>query len=75
MYSYNYNKDKLSKLFSILRFLVSEQKNNTIKYNEFINKIFANGYNDENLVRLFILRYTELNIIYINDKWTEITLL
>lgn len=66
--------DTSSNIFQLIREICTNSKNKTVKYNDLERKILQNGFSMEALQET-VNQYIRLNVLFINNNRTEITLL
>jgi len=73
-YNYRKEKDLNSSIFTLLRESCSQKKSKTIKFTDLERIVLQKGYKLDNLQEC-IKAYTKIDVIYLNNSKTEITLL
>ncbi len=67
-------RDAIGNVFLVLRELCSKSKDKTIKVQELQKKILSRNLTERDM-RLCLEEYSNLNVIYVNDKNNEVTLI
>ena len=72
--TYIKRQDTVGSVFLVLREMCNNSKDKTIKISDLINKCLSKSLAQEN-VNECLEEYTNLNVIYVNNNRTEVTLI
>jgi DNA replication licensing factor MCM7 len=72
--TYVKRQDTVGSVFLVLREMCNNSKDKTIKISDLLNKCLSKSLSQEN-VNECLEEYTNLNVIYVNNNRTEVTLI
>ncbi len=72
--AYNQRGDAIGNVFLVLRDLCNNAKDKTVKISDLLKKIISRNLNERDM-RLCLEEYANLNVVYVNEKTNEVTLI